>query len=158
MLLFIFVTVCGLFGRKRVCARFFAVCLCICFSWRSSCQEKRVEIPLNSLTRHIFVSVSSQDVDFQRHMSWSSLCSVSSVSVRGDIGGIYGHHCLNFFSSFGLTQPRNRNIHYIHVLCRQVWPASKIVLFNWIQIIYFQFGCCPGIYFHHFQDMISKVW
>jgi hypothetical protein len=33
-------------------------------------------IPLTGLTRHIFVPVPSQDFDFQRHMSWSFLCSV----------------------------------------------------------------------------------
>jgi hypothetical protein len=35
------------------------------------------------VTHHIFVPVSSQDLDFQRQMSWSFLCSVSSVKLRG---------------------------------------------------------------------------
>jgi hypothetical protein len=56
------------------------------------------------VTRYIFVPVSSQDLDFQRQMSWSFLCSVSSVKLRGycwtietvDVCGIDDHHCLNF--------------------------------------------------------------
>ena len=35
------------------------------------------------VSRYIFVPVSSQDLDFQRQMSWSFLCSVSSVKPRG---------------------------------------------------------------------------
>jgi len=43
------------------------------------------------LTHHIFVSVPCQDLDFQRHMSWS-FC----FQCFTDIGGIDDHHCLNF--------------------------------------------------------------
>jgi hypothetical protein len=47
------------------------------------------------------VPVPSQDLDFQSYMSWSHLCSVSSVKMRGDcsfvdIGGIDDNQCLNF--------------------------------------------------------------
>ena len=57
--------------------------------------------PLTSLTRHMFVPVLSQDLDFQRHMSWS-FC-VQLVQLRSevivcfvDIGGIDDYHCLSF--------------------------------------------------------------
>jgi hypothetical protein len=38
----------------------------------------------NSQSIHIFMPVSSQDLDFQHHMSWSFLCSVSSAKMRND--------------------------------------------------------------------------
>jgi hypothetical protein len=61
-------------------------------------QVGRVGIALTSLRPPIFVSVPSQNLDFKRHMSWSVLCSVSSVQMRGivDIGGIVDHHRLYF--------------------------------------------------------------
>ena len=48
------------------------------------------------LTSNMFVPVPSQDLDFQRHMSWSSC--VQLVQLRSevrfvDIGGIDDHHC-----------------------------------------------------------------
>ena len=42
------------------------------------------------LTHHICVSVPNQDLNFQRHMSWS-FC----FQCFTDIGGIHDHHCLN---------------------------------------------------------------
>ena len=51
---------------------------------------------------HICVPVLCQDLDFQRHMSWS-FCFVFTelrrdVVVRCvDIGGIPDHHCSDFF-------------------------------------------------------------
>ena len=65
MLSFIFVIVCGLFEWERICAGFlFIVCLYYYCSGKSNYQDGRVGIPLNGLTRHIFLSVPSQDLDF----------------------------------------------------------------------------------------------
>ena len=40
--------------------------------------------------------VPSQDLDFQRHMSWCFLCSVRWLFILVIIGRIIDHHCLNF--------------------------------------------------------------
>jgi hypothetical protein len=48
-------------------------------------------IDLKLLHNHIVVSVPSQDLDFQRHMSLSFLCTVSSVKMRRD-----GSFCWNW--------------------------------------------------------------
>jgi hypothetical protein len=60
-------------------------------------------MPLTGLTSHMFVPVLSQDLDFQRRMSWSSC--VQLVQLRSevrfvDIGGIYDHHCLEVIVRF----------------------------------------------------------
>ena len=62
---------------------------------------KKGRLPINRFKPTIFVPVPSQDLDFQHHMLWSILCSVSSVEVEVivgfiGIGGIVDHHCLNF--------------------------------------------------------------
>ena len=60
-------------------------------------------MPLTGLTSHMFVPVLSQDLDFQRRMSWSSC--VQLVQLRSevrfvDIGGIFYHHCLEVIVRF----------------------------------------------------------
>jgi hypothetical protein len=52
------------------------------YHWRSS--EESVGIPLTGLGKPHFVPVPNQDLDFQRRMSWSFLCLLSSVKMRGD--------------------------------------------------------------------------
>jgi hypothetical protein len=64
-------------------------------------------VPVNRFNYTPFVVPAlSQYLDFQRHMSWSFFCSVSSdrmrcVSLCVDIGGIDNHHCLNFLFIIG---------------------------------------------------------
>ena len=57
-------------------------------------KRKGVEIPLSGETRHIFVAVLSQDLDFHHRMSWSFCVWLSEV--RGDcfvdIDIIVDHH------------------------------------------------------------------
>ena len=56
----------------------FLLFLFICLHWRSNYQEKgSVGILLTNLTQSHFEPVPCQDLDFQFHMSWSSLCSMS---------------------------------------------------------------------------------
>jgi hypothetical protein len=84
MLSFIFVIVCGLFVCKRICAGLLSyVYICIAIG-DSSYQERNVGIPWIGLTPPLLVSVSNQDQDFKRNMSWTFLCLVSSVNMRGD--------------------------------------------------------------------------
>ena len=73
-------------------------------------------------TRHNFVSVLSQNLDFQRHMSWSFFVFNglrSEVNARFlDIGGIVDHHCLN--SLFMNMKWCQRNVYklsfHIHIV------------------------------------------
>jgi hypothetical protein len=79
---FIFVMVCGLlFGSESVQVFF------ICF-YMYMLLEIQLSIgegwnPIKGFSPAIcFVPVTSQDLDFQHHMSWFFLCSVSSVKMR----------------------------------------------------------------------------
>jgi hypothetical protein len=84
MLLFIFVLICGLFEWKRKCADFLLF-VYICIAVGDLVIKKGCWDPIcmfNPAT--FFVPVPSQNLDFQRHMSWSFLCSVSTVKMRGD--------------------------------------------------------------------------
>ena len=73
----IFVTVCGVFEWKRICAGFqlFGY-ICIVIGDHIS---RRDGDPINVLPRHMFVPVSNQE--FQRHISWT-FC-VQWFDVRG---------------------------------------------------------------------------
>jgi hypothetical protein len=69
----------------------FKLCVYICIVVEDLIIKEGVRIPFTDLTRHIFVHVSRQDLNFQRHMSWSfCVCSLRwEVDVRFvDIGGI----------------------------------------------------------------------
>jgi hypothetical protein len=69
----------------------FKLCVYICIVVEDLIIKEGVRIPFTDLTRHIFVLVFRQDLNFQRHMSWSLCvcCLRWEVDVRFvDIGGI----------------------------------------------------------------------
>ena len=49
--------------------------------WKSNYQEGRVGVPLTNLTPQHFCDCPKPELDFQRHISWSFLCSLSSVKT-----------------------------------------------------------------------------
>ena len=57
----------------------------IVYGWRSSYKEKQDwDYISRFIPRYICVPVASQDLDFQRHMSWFFSCSVSWVEMRSN--------------------------------------------------------------------------
>ena len=101
MLSFIFVIVCGLFEWKRTCAGFFYRLLIMYCRGRSSYQAVELGSHQPVCSCHIFESVQSQELDFQRHMSWYFCLQwvqliweviFSFVSI----GRIDAHRCLKF--------------------------------------------------------------
>jgi len=60
---------CDLFGWKRICVGFSSFVYVLPFNVQVS--GGGVDIQLTDLTSHFVVSVQSQDLDFQCHMSWS---------------------------------------------------------------------------------------
>jgi hypothetical protein len=78
---FVILIVCDFFEWIRLCADFSSfVIICIVVGDLDPVIKRGVfGVPLTALAWHIFVHV--QDLDFQRHMSWSFL---SSVKMRGD--------------------------------------------------------------------------
>jgi hypothetical protein len=76
----IVVIMCDLFRWKLIYCLFISV-----LSFENQLSEGKVGITLTDLTHHIFVSVVSQDLNFQRRqMSWSFLCSMRSDSPRNE--------------------------------------------------------------------------
>jgi len=61
---------CNLFEWKQICARFLIICL-VYVSLYIQLSTGRVGIPL--------IDLSPQDLDFQRHMSWSFICVFSEL-------------------------------------------------------------------------------
>ena len=59
-----------------------------------------IGIALTGLSPSIFASVPSQNLDFKRHMSWSVLCSVSSVQMRDNCWYWWNCWQLPFILSF----------------------------------------------------------
>ena len=80
---FVILIVCDFFEWIRICAGFssFVIICIVVVDLDPVIKRGRFGVPLTGLTWHIFVHVPSQDLDFQRHMSWSFL---SSVKMRGD--------------------------------------------------------------------------
>ena len=93
--------------RKRISADFLPiVCKCIAVEF-SNYQDERVGIPFTGLPRSMFVSVLSQNQEFQRYTCtlWSVVVFSEllwwGVIVRfADICGIIDHHCLSFLFIF----------------------------------------------------------
>jgi len=84
------------------------------------------------------VHVPSHELDFQRHMSWSVLCSVRwEVIVHFvDIGGIVDHHCLNllFINYYNLHKEHFIYIFYINLHCITISLVRKTQLTKAINI------------------------
>jgi len=67
------------------------LCVYICIVVEDPIIKEGVRIPFTDLTRYMFVLVFRQDLNFQRHISWSLCvyCLRWEVDVRFvDIGGI----------------------------------------------------------------------
>jgi hypothetical protein len=95
--LYIYMIVCGLFERRRICEGFLSF---DCIYWL----PLALQILLSSREgggscNHIFVTVSSQDLNFQHYMSWPFFSSVRRwdlITHSVDVGGIVDHNHLNF--------------------------------------------------------------
>ena len=110
----------------------------------------------------MFVPVSSQHLNFQRHMSWCF--SVQWVQLRGncsfchhDIGGIDDHHCLSFLfiSEWGirpLIQWFITGFAHLDLISRHVDKTKKgFQLFSWYESIFSAFKYMIWVVIFHFN-------
>jgi len=131
-------------GSESVQVFFLIVCLYMYLSWRSIYQEWRVGTPLTGLACHIFVSVSSQDLDFQHHMSWSFSCSVSSVRMRGDCSFCW--YWWNWWPSMFLFIIHHLNTHIlIDFISLMLWVIRLRVFTTFLIVFQLYCGCWIGI-------------
>jgi hypothetical protein len=102
--------------------------------WRSIYQERRVGTPLTGLVCHIFVPVSSQDLDFQHHMSWSFLCS---VRMRGDCSFCW--YWWNWWPSMFLFIIHHLNTHILIGFISAMQRVIRLRVFTTLLIVnYYQ--------------------